>query len=226
MDRPPRRPTSRSCRCRSASGWRSTAPSGPFDAGRHPSGQHEHGRRQAGSHHGPGDLLVRQPVLWPVLQRPDGLGLQPLAAVQRHAVATSGISLLAIILANQLDLLNRLLLTVRCPRAVGRLRGGRLGDPVGDGGRASSSSGAGLARLPRRVPVGGGRAGGCLGRIGEVDDERRRVVEDAQVVDGLRASRSRSAATAWRRVGAWHTRGRCACRRSSCGSARRGSPTT
>ena len=97
MERPPRRSrTSRSCRCRSASGWPSTARSRRLHAGRHPGDQHQHRRRHAGSHDGPGHLLVRQPVLRAGLQRPDGVRLQPQPgvehdpdAIERHLVAVN-----------------------------------------------------------------------------------------------------------------------------------------
>ena len=88
----------------------------------------------------------------------------------------SGISLGFIILANQLDLLNRLLNTTAPEhRPVGRLRRGRVGHPVGDGDRQVLPAAPAWPGSRGRAGGGGGRAGGCLGRISEVDDERRVV---------------------------------------------------
>ncbi len=66
---------------------------GRLDPRRDPVGQRQRERNdggggEAGAHHGPGDLLVRQPVLRPGVQRPDGVGVQPLAAVQLHPAPT------------------------------------------------------------------------------------------------------------------------------------------
>ena len=124
----------------------------------------------------------------------------------------SGISLLAIILANQLDLLNRLLLTVRCPRAVGRAAAGLVILWVMEVVKFFQRRRPGPAprrrwwRRPRRR----------LPRPDQqVDDERGRGCP----VDGLQASdRAPLHGTGGEWGRAWHVVDAHA---SSCGSARR-----